>query len=646
MQNNIKKGGPLVLLILIVISSLGINGLYNLSVSASLSDTVTLIISKEAIDELGLSSYTVNYATLYIPGVLIKLPDKVTIDKEGNLIIVFDHILNYMKDKNIMTSKNSQPVITVNIADYNSDISKNIIISTESLQILHIIEKLSKSTNNINSLYVIREAINKTREDPLYLLRNNNIYIEKEDINILKIYKYLYGTNMHTNIIKNIISEKLNISINCNIDEPFPYPGTGIYRSVDNDKYNRLSSKVPEWWYDRYVDTGGDTAEDDYRRLVKDVFASVYYVDKSKYADVNDAITTVTSLIDTRLPPPDSGSRVMGTVSIFSIEGFIGSDLWIDTFESTDWDFWLPPELPLFRYKFTSELNNKDGNNLHVDSHFWMAQVTGAVSGFMFAGLPITHTDPVNITQKHIELSADLNSNERRVGTIKVVNYTLTLGEDSVIIRWVVYDNACSGYYVLVPVATITPLYTVEYSINDITGEYSSDGDLLENFNTRSITMEVMEWIEDKEENSPNDDEILFSFNASASTGSISMNYNSLIDIPPLLGPILDMVGGNIGSELVKAALGAYDLLSSINIMNANVSATIAFLSFKFVQQSDLSKDIYVHISYYRTEARSLFDPLSDMNNAVEITVRYNPPPPPPCGPTACPTSTNTTNFP
>ena len=212
----------------------------------------------------------------------------------------------------------------------------------------------------------------------------------------------------------------------------------------------------------------------------------------------------------------------------------------------------------------------------------------------------------------------------------------MTLGPDSIIIRWLINKNICQNYYVAIPVAIISPLFSIDYSIDNIVGRYSSDGDLLGGFNTAAMSVRSMEWIEDRGVPIGND-EILFNFTSNASNGVINVGYNSLIDIPPITTEIINMMLGNSESPIAETVLKVYNTLASINVINANVSAIAAYFRFEFTQQGVLSRDVYIHMLLYNSTARALLDPVSRVYNAVEISVSYNPPPPPPCGPYACP---------
>ena len=618
----VRTSSRVILLLLIAMSSLGVGGLYRLFGSHAYPDTLAIVIGGDAIEALGSGSYAVNYATLYIPGVSVVLPDYVRADLKGDLVIVFSNVSRYLEIVETKGTRAGQPVVTVNLVDYDSGTSYSIVLSSEALHLINTLRESSSIIADKKNITIIEISMYKTTSDPYYILRSGRVHIGRDEINVLKTYGYVYTHSLNRVALKSIAESMLNMSIDCSAKEPYGYSGSGVYRSIDRSRYSMLSS-VPEWWYMRYLDRGGDTADEDYHRLVRDVFSSVYYADKSLYGDVNDAVTAVASLIASG-GLSRGGGKPAGVVGIVSLESFIGHDVWRDTYETAGMGSRAPPELALFRYRFDSGLSDRDGNALHVDARLYLAGLTGAVNSFVYAGLPITHTDPVGTGQNYVELSADLNSAARRVGTIKITDYTLTLGPDVILISWVVYDDACEDYYVLVPIATITPLYTVEYPLKGVTKEYSTSTRLLENINAEALSSNSTHFIDEKEVSARGNDEVLFRFNVTSPNGSTVTSYNPLIDIPPLLSVVKEMVKGRASDPLTRLSLETYDALASIGIVSTG-SPTTASLEFELVQQADLTRDVQIHIVSYRSEARSLLDPKSSMYNIIDIRVQYAP---------------------
>ncbi|MCE4625763.1 MAG: hypothetical protein F7C35_07890 [Desulfurococcales archaeon] len=620
--------------------------IYSFSImnTSAQSDSIRISISGESLKSLGLKSgYVVSFVTLYVPGVTVATADKVLKDKKtGDLIIEFKNINKYQNKLNRLAEKSvilrdKSPTININIIDYNTGLSYNIFISTLTINIIDIAE----NSKNKNYFEIIKSARQQTLLDPFKLLEKRDIRIGKDDIKILEKYGFINKVNIKYQ--NKLLAEKLRsirgiglMEADCSWDAEYPYNGTGIFQEIDHTKYAELTQEVPGWWYERYVQVDyDDSAEDDYRRLVKDFFASSYYVDKSKYSDINDAIETLMEYIVYHMP---GGSPLTsGTIGIVTLEEFVGSDHWKNTKDSSG--SWKILDLPLFRYMYVDNVDDQDAQILHVETELDIFDLTGARSGLTMAGVLVTGGNDVSINWTNLVMSADINNEDRRVGTIYITNALITYGQDVILVRWLTDNVSCGGseYYFLTPVAVITPLYSVDYSGDDIVAKYEPDlSDPLSGFLERSMHKVSYSWLEDKE-TPPGDNDVLVQFKTASSEMGINVSYSPLLDLPPIMGPLAELTLGELSGGIGFLLSNLYSFLTSIEIIQVNVQAEIAKIEFTFDQESTLSRDILVTVDYYNTTARYVFNG-EEFYNLIIIKVEYPNNPPPPCGPSACPT--------
>ncbi len=468
----------------------------------------------------------------------------------------------------------------------------------------------------VQELEHVRET---TMKDKFSILETNRIQLSEEEINILKSM-WMAGTEP----IPQINNEKLiHLGFHATLDsssslritslEDYPYPGTHIYQEVNWTKYHDLTSDIPKWWSERYMERGdSDDYVEEYQRFVKDLMASHYYAEKSYYDDLNELIDTLRDLIVEGKPnPADLPDNYV------DLEVYVGLDEWRDSKEGqVDYK-----DIPLFRYYVDNHISADDAGEFTMIVVTSYDSVVGAVSGLMYGGTLITTGYSINITRVFIERDNILSNESARMGTLWLRNTAVSYGSDVILIEWIIDSTSSDDYYIITPIVTVTPLYSINYDSESFDFTYSSDTDpFYDDWSSDSLAVtELYKTAEKDPESLPVK---LWEMDVSKESGSGEINYKALIDTPPFIGIIVDMMSDELNHPAVKLLTSVYSTLSSVGYVQANITAEALTIYAKLQQYDELSKDVEVSLVMYNSQAKSMIEG-NEYRNLVIITLTY-----------------------
>ena len=145
----------------------------------SVSGRLEIILTRDALESLGVKSYTVGNAVLIIPGVGAFTPDTISSGVNG-LKIVFNRYYkyeNYIVNEYINNNMSAYPSVYILLDDYNTHRAYGILISSRSLNIVKLI--INKHIIDYNDL------LRLSSNNKLSLLTERKIVINSEYASIL-----------------------------------------------------------------------------------------------------------------------------------------------------------------------------------------------------------------------------------------------------------------------------------------------------------------------------------------------------------------------------------------------------------------------------------------------------------------------------
>ncbi|MCE4608785.1 MAG: hypothetical protein F7C36_00160 [Desulfurococcales archaeon] len=628
----------IVALILLSIVSLAIITVYS---SQGISESVRILIDEKALKKLGVGeNYVVALALLTIPGVGIFEASGIIHDSRG-LSITFDKYSAY-RDIIMKTSldddfKTYLPTVFLQLRDYDNSRVYNIIISSYTVSLLDYAKSKNYRVDPNDFISVKEESPNNW----LSLLESNLITISENDMNIMIMAKLasvekLNKLDQYMLYKYNIIDQPAISEVTPADLEEFPFPGAnyGIYQEVNWTKYYEYTRSIPKWWINGFVESDGDPdIEEDYQRFVKDLLVSRYYIEKTRYSEINQFLPILRNLIATENNNPNAPYT---SINMIRLEEFVGTDLWNNS-KANSFEF---VNIPIFRYYINNLVSTTDANNFIISISLDYFEVTAAVSGLLFAGHLMDTSSSINIGTTHISEVVTLGESTKRMGTLWINNAVVTFGEDVILVEWIIDENSSDTYYIVTPVVTVVPLYTVSYGANSFSIEFSSSSDPFYDEWGDGLGSTLLSYQADR---NPNNYPVeIWRMLVSLNSSDAQMSYDALIDSPPLMGVLLDMLADETEHPVAELIYRVYSLLSSIGYINVEVSASAVTADARILQTNSLSGDIDVSMQVYYPTARYFaanYDSNNEFFNLVYITLTYSQTTPPPCTGIYCVTS-------
>ena len=616
----------IVALILLSVISLAMITVYS---SQGISDSIRINIDADALKILGLKeNYVVASALLIIPGVGIFDASSITHDSRG-LTVIFDKHSMY-KDMILRISLNDSfktylPTVFLQLRDYDNGKVYNMIISSYTINILDY-AKMKNYHIGPNDMLRVKEI---TLNNWLSLLERSLITISEEDMSVMRLTRLAQVENLNKLdqdmlVEYGIIDKPSTSEITVAELEEFPYPGAdlGIYREVNWTKYYEYTSSIPQWWINGFVESDGDPDEDeDYYRFVEDLLASKYYIEKSRYTSINQFLPILRNLIASEERNPNIQSS---SINMIALEQFVGKDYWNNS-KANAYNF---IDIPLYRYYVNNLVSVHDANKFIVTISLGYYEVTTTVSGLLFAGQLFVGASNNNIGNKYISEVIPLGESSKRMGTLWIKDALITYGDDVILVEWIVDDVSSEAYYIVTPIVTVIPVYTVFYDANSFTVEYSSGDDPF--YSEWSSGQESSTLLYRAESNPVSYPVEIWNMYVEANSSSAQMSYDALIDSPPFLGVVINMIGSDTNHPVAQAISKAYSMLSSVGYISFNVSATALVTESKILQTNNLSSNVEILIQVYYPKVHNFITNYNygenEFANLVIITLTYSEP--------------------
>lgn len=619
---------------ILVISFIIIASIFTLlpATSKAMPDSFKLYISRDSVD---FNSFVVSGAVLSVPGVTTTQQPKIEITKS---FIKIDFPLpralweNSEKISKIMVNRESYPTITLILTDYKSHKTLNIIVPSTYIAY----EKL-KEDNVENPL---AQALNKLKKDPLTALRYGEFTItparfeELRRVGLAVEANHVIGDSLplfkweKEAVTK--LKRQISITSSCNGYTYIGGYGFDLYYAKNND-HPAANEPMPQWWADRMITNDESLKESRWEWFRDHLVAAIYLAPAN--VDPNTVVQALSSYVFN-----SEYYEANGTTSLYSLEGFVGSANWNNTFSN---GFVYAGLLPLFSLSVTAPDDASD--DLILDETIFTFSSLGYTSGLLVDGFYVSSS---STAQSNI---ASYHTIEGLGGNFDKYFYVWGLIEspgDYIVVAWKFVDNVtCGGttYRVIIPDTIVTPLYTISLNLSKI---YVFDEpqtgvpDFLTSFGVSKIAD-----IRYSHANYSGKYGLIYEYKVQHTSQTINAGYQALIG-NPVFKFILALMDYAVDDPYGETLIQIASILLNTGYINANYNAQGSLIQVYIWSNEDPGNTIY-DIDIYNAVPKALdgtkgVDWLSWGQLTISVSSSSSGGGGPGCGPSACPLNQTT----